>query len=694
MPSMIDMLDLSSDHTPILLTLNDTSTATKNYPTITPGKTNWKKFSQTIENAITLNISLKNPSDLDSAVHSFTNIIQDAALDASKNNSSTTHTTYVLPSHIIQLITEKRRARRIWQRTHLPSDKKHFNILNNSLKNILRKYNSDKFHNYLESLSNTDNSLWKATKNILKEKSKIPPLRYPDNSLASSNLDKANLFASDLENRFSPHLNFPTSSHYSNIEASLLNTLPMCLPTKHTSPSEVLNIIKNLKNNKSPGHDLITNTIAKYLPKKAILLLTYIYNSILRLFYIPLTWKHSVIILIYKPGKPPNQPSSYRPISLLPTFSKILEKIILKKIYPILNEKQSIPNAQFGFRSKHSSLHQLHRLVDTIASSLEQKKFCSGVFLDVAQAFDRVWHKGLLFKLLFLPTPLFLLLKSFISNRTFSVRCEDETSDPHPIKAGVPQGSILSPTLYNIYTADLPQSINTTLATFADDTAIISTNSEIATTTNNIQDHLIQLQDWFSLWNIKVNENKSIHITFTLRPTTTPPVYINNQTIPIVDSVKYLGLLLDKRLTWANHIKAKRTSLNLRLHKLRPLLRSKISLNNKTLIYKQILRPAMSYGIQLWGTTKNSNLIKFQALQSIYLRVLSNAPWYVSNRTLHHDLNIPSISTLASYHYNKFHKNTFNHPNPLISKLSSCSILDNLPRRLKRKWPRDLLNNA
>lgn len=196
------------------------------------------------------------------------------------------------------------------------------------------------------------------------------------------------------------------------------------------------------------------------------------------------------------------------------------------------------------------------------------------------------------------------------------------------------------------------------------------------------------------LWKIKVNENKSTHITFTLRPTTIPPVCINNQTIPIADSVKYLGLLLDKRLTWANHIKAKRTSLNLRLHKLRPLLRSKISLNNKTLIYKQILRPAMTYGIQLWGTTKNSNLIKFQAFQSISLRVLSNAPWYVSNRTLHQDLNIPSISTLTSYHYNKFHKNTFTHPNPLISKLSSCTIPDNSPRRLKRKWPRDLINNA
>uniref|UniRef100_A0A2S2QP24 RNA-directed DNA polymerase from mobile element jockey n=1 Tax=Sipha flava TaxID=143950 RepID=A0A2S2QP24_9HEMI len=103
----------------------------------------------------------------------------------------------------------------------------------------------------------------------------------------------------------------------------------------------------------------------------------------------------------------------------------------------------------------------------------------------------------------------------------------------------------------------------------------------------------------------------------------------------------------------------------------------------------------MTYKIQLWGTSKNSNLIKFKVFRSITLRVLFNAPWYVSNRILHHDLNLPSISSLASHHYNKFHKNTFKNSNPLISKLSSCTIPDNSPPlscRLKLKWPLDLLN--
>uniref|UniRef100_A0A2S2N814 Putative RNA-directed DNA polymerase n=1 Tax=Schizaphis graminum TaxID=13262 RepID=A0A2S2N814_SCHGA len=688
---IFDSLDLSSDHTPVILILNDTSYTTKSYPTLTPGKTNWSTFRNILDNTINLNTSLKTPTDIESTVLTLTSLIQKAAIDSSTKTSDIQITTKVIPQHISQLICEKRRARAKWQRTHLPSDKRIYNNLTTSLKNTLRKFNSNKFHDYLNSIKNADNSLWKATKNILREKTKIAPLRYPDNSLAISNLDKANLFATDLENRFTPHPDIQNRDHMLHVESLLNQTLPMSLPTNHTSPSEILHIINKLHNNKAPGHDLITNRIIKNLPKKSIIFLTFIFNSILRLSYIPPSWKHSIIILIHKPGKPENLPSSFRPISLLPSFSKILEKIILKRIYPIINVQNTIPNTQFGFRNKHSALHQVHRIVDNIASSLERKYFCSAVFLDVAQAFDRVWHKGLLYKTRFLPAPLYLIINSFLSNRTFQVRCDDVLSETHSAKAGVPQGSILAPTLYNIYTSDIPQSHLTSLATFADDTCIISSDPDIITSTENLQSHLNDLQNWFNLWRIKINENKSSHITFTLRPNTSPSVTLNNETIPRESSVKYLGIHLDQRLTWATHIKTKRKSMKIKLHKLRQLLRSKISLSDKTLVYKQLIRPALTYGIEFWGSTKTSNLNLLQSFQSISLRLMTNAPWYVSNLTIHKDLNIPTLLTLASTHYKKLHSKTNNHPNPLISNLSSKTLPDNPPRRLKRNWPRDLL---
>jgi hypothetical protein len=141
----------------------------------------------------------------------------------------------------------------------------------------------------------------------------------------------------------------------------------MSLPTKHTSPGEIKFIIKKLSNNKLLGHDLLTNQIIKHLPKKAIILLKFIFNSILRLSYISQPWKHSIIILIPKPDKHPDLPLSYRPISLLPSFSKILEKIILSRINPILSSQKIILNTQFEFKNKNLSLHQVHRIIDIIS---------------------------------------------------------------------------------------------------------------------------------------------------------------------------------------------------------------------------------------------------------------------------------------------------------------------------------------
>ena len=176
-----------------------------------------------------------------------------------------------------------------------------------------------------------------------------------------------------------------------------------------------------------------------------------------------------------KRDKPLDLTSSYRPISLLPSFSKTLEKIILTCIYSILTSQNKIPNTQFEFKNKHSSVHQIHRITDIISQTLKSKHYFTGVFFYVAQAFDCVWHAGLFFKIYFLPSPLYLIIKSFLSNRSFAVLYENELSQIHYIKASAPQGSILAPTLYNIFTSDIPHSENTTLATFANNKGIIST---------------------------------------------------------------------------------------------------------------------------------------------------------------------------------------------------------------------------
>jgi hypothetical protein len=244
--------------------------------------------------------------------------------------------------------------------------------------------------------------------------------------------------------------------------------MPLYLPEKSFTPNEIKSTIQKYSLKKSPGFDLITTEDARCLPKKAILFLTHLFNSILRLSYCLLLWKFSNIILIPKPDKPLDLPSSYRPISLLPFLAKVLERLILKRLLPYIVTNKILPNSQFGFSSAHSTIHQLHRLVDAISFSLEKKCYCTCAFFDISHAFDRVWYEGLLFILKkFLSSFLYLLLKSYLTNRHFQIRFGSSVSGIEKIFAGVPQGGIISPLLFNIYTPDQPVSQNTIVVDFS-----------------------------------------------------------------------------------------------------------------------------------------------------------------------------------------------------------------------------------
>lgn len=281
-----------------------------------------------------------------------------------------------------------------------------------------------------------------------------------------------------------------------------------------------------------------------------------------------------------------------------------------------------------------------------------------------------------------------------MENRYFVTKIGSEFSNLTPILAGVPQGAISSPILYNIYAADQPISPHTSVAEFADDKIIFTSNDSPIVASQHLQNHLNDMEVWYTKWKIKVNNEKSSHITFTLRQGIVPPVSLSNKIIPSVTNVKYLGLILDKRLTWAEHIKQKRILLNSRRKCLYPLLgkHSKLNLKNKLLLYKTLLKPIWAYGIQLWGSTKKSNINKIQTFQSISLRIITNAPFYVSNHTLHSDLGLQTVAEVASSYYKRFRSSLTNHPNPLILALNSINIPGNPTRRLKRRWCRDLIN--
>jgi hypothetical protein len=207
-------------------------------------------------------------------------------------------------------------------------------------------------------------------------------------------------FAKHLVKVFQPFEGHITPDEEDQITAQLGSPFQLSPPIQCFSPGEIIETIKdNLNPKKAPGYDLITGRLLKEITRKVIMLLTAMFNAVIRTGFYPIQCKIAKIMMILKPGKPTQEVTSYRPISLLPIVSKLFEKVLLTKLKPILEKKRIIPDQQFGFRGQHATIEQVHRVADKIRKYLVVKRYCSAAFLDISKAFDKVWHKGLLIKL-------------------------------------------------------------------------------------------------------------------------------------------------------------------------------------------------------------------------------------------------------------------------------------------------------
>jgi hypothetical protein len=354
------------------------------------------------------------------------------------------------------------------------------------LKREIKEIKKDSISAYLNELTsdnNTDYSLWKATKKIKRPVMQIPPIRKTDGKWARNNEQKAQRFSEHLEHIFQPHGSQKEKEMIT--EEIVQETEAIKLATTTAVKNEIKN---NLNPKKAPEFDLITGEVLQQLPRKTIVKITKLINAAFRLKYVPRLWKMAEVIMIPKPGKPPHGATSYRSISLLPVMSKLFDKLLIKRLKAIVERKPLISNHQFGFRSKHSTIDQVHRITNIIKIALEEKNVCSAIFLDVVQAFVKVWHEGLNHKLrAILPKQYAEILKSYLTERFFRITQGDAYSEFKEIKAGVPQESVLGPVLYLLYTIGLPKLENSIVATLADDTAMLVVGSNNEEYTGKLQ---------------------------------------------------------------------------------------------------------------------------------------------------------------------------------------------------------------
>ena len=511
---------------------------------------------------------------------------------------------------------------------------------------MLRTHRQDEWDKYMNSLNQNEKSIYKLNRNLLRKKPATHPILGPS-GLVYSAQEKTEIFADSLERQFTtihgPNLPEVQAS-ISTLQKSVTNSSPI-----FTTPGTIQKLIDTLVKNKAPGWDQITNTALKFLPKNKILQLTKIINSCFKLCYFPNIWKLSHIISIPKPGKNLQLPESYRPIALLSSLSKIYERLILQFLQESLAGK--IRDEQFAFRQNHSTVLQLTKLVDQISDNLNQGIQTAAIFLDVEKAFDTVWHDGLLHKMMSMDIPLQLIkiTESFLSDRTFSVKIEDQNSAVRKANAGVPQGSCLSPTLFNIYTNDLPTNTNSRVSLFADDTMFYCSNHNARFAILQLQKQIDLASEWFKKWRLRINESKTIAILFGRTKTINlNNIQINNILIPWSRSVKYLGVTIDQKLSFSNHV----ATIVKKATQIRGILysilnkKSPIPARTRLNLFKLYILPVLTYAGASWAPfVCKSSWTKIEAVQTIGIRTILGQSSIVRNSVL---LNTAGFDTVRN----------------------------------------------
>ena len=320
-------------------------------------------------------------------------------------------------------------------------------------------------------------------------------------------------------------------------------------------------------------------------------------------------------------------PTTERPISLLSNISKIFEKFMHSKLYDFLNKFNCLYDLQFGFRNKHSTIHTLIDITETIREAIEKNDVACGVFVDLQKAFDTVNHEILLSKLNYygirgVPQKWF---QSYLSNRFQFVNINGTNSTIKPINIGVPQGSILGPLLFLIYINDLHRCIKYSKTYhFADDTNLLIIDKSLKKLNKHLNADLSALVQWLRANKISLNTKKTELIIFKSRNkkiSKTLNFRLSGQKLTPVNKIKYLGLIIDENLTFSQHLQdlsCKLSRSNGMLAKIRHFVNYETLLN----IYHAIFGSHMGYGCQVWGQRNTEYIKRIMSIQNKSLKIM------------------------------------------------------------------------
>jgi Txe/YoeB family toxin of Txe-Axe toxin-antitoxin module len=501
--------------------------------------------------------------------------------------------------------------------------KKFRNKLNHLLRIAEKKHISDLLEKYKFNMKKT----WGVMKDVINKNNK------PTNCTVFKQNDKLINDKDDICNSFN------------NFFINIGNTLEKKIPQSNRSPldfmygsftnnlflnpvneSEILLIINKMKSNSSPGWDEITSDSIKKTHIYLLQPLVYLLNLSLSQGIFPQELKIASVVPIFK-NSDRSKFSNYRPVSVLPAFSKIFERVFYNRLLEFLTKYDVLNSNQFGFKKNHPTHMALILLVDKIVDALEKGEYVIGVFLDFSKAFDTVNHDILLKKLHYYGVRgiAYDWIKSYLSQRTQYVKYENHKSSHDTICCGVPQGSILGPLLFLIYINDLVYvSRELYFVLFADDTNVFLSGKNINDVVNRINNELLSIVEWLKANRLSLNIDKTKYMIFKPKRqilSSNVEVKLSGFAIEEVTNIKFLGVVLDNKLNFKEHLSyiCKKVSKCIGI-----LYKARQFINHTGLIilYNSCFYPYVSYCIHVWGGTFKTYMKPLEILQRKAVRCI------------------------------------------------------------------------
>ena len=496
------------------------------------------------------------------------------------------------------------------------------------------------------------------TLNRRKNKSKFPSELIVNNrSIADQKkiADQFNIFFSNIGSTLSDSI---------EIDDSTLDfTDYLNNPTEHRfnfntiTESETLSIINKLKNKNSSGKDEISNKLLKSIKDEIAKPLTIIINQSLKTGVFPDALKIAKVKPLYKKGDNFCL-NNYRPISLLPTISKIFERVMFTQLYSYLNANNLLSEQQYGFRSQHSTELACVKLVDYITTEIDNIKKIktpTAIYLDLSKAFDTLNFNILLNKLQYygINGISLSLIRCYLTDRFQYVQFENSESDLLEIKTGIPQGSILGPIFFSIMINDLVNSSNKfKFLMYADDTTIYFNLEDFPIENREvlINNEPKKVNKWLKLNKPAVNVDKTKSMLFHKRRPVTPIQFsMNNRIIDVIQYFNYLGIMLDADMSWKTHVAMVRNKLsriNGILHRLKHIYLQSILIT----LYKSLFVPHINYGSLLWGHAGGA----LDKIQKKAVRTITYSNYIAHSQPLLKELNLLKVKDLFELQILKF----------------------------------------